>query len=333
MKKFIRSGWLGGFLVCSTFLTLNAQFAPPAGQPGSTAIAADSSVFVGWATDVSIERGLRDVAQPDSGLVSFGVPVDALGAPDNVVVSLGDGGTATLTFAQPITDGPGPDFAVFENSFSDTFLELAFVEVSSNGVDFVRFPAISLTQTETPVGGFGAVDATQLHNLAGKYRGGFGVPFDLNELPPSNGFDPTAVTHVRLIDCIGTLDPDLGTMDSEGNPINEIYPSNFPSGGFDLDAVGVIHLVTSTEEPAVAEELRIFPNPVRSGGMVRVENAGDQVTARLTSVEGKIWELKIEKGALQLPQVPAGAYGLLLKKGAPIRPENQKPPQTLLVIF
>ncbi len=34
---------------------------------------------------------------------------------------------------------------MFENGFADAFLELAFVEVSSNGIDFARFPAVSLT--------------------------------------------------------------------------------------------------------------------------------------------------------------------------------------------
>ena len=36
---------------------------------------------------------------------------------------VGDGGSAILTFDTPIANGPGFDFAVFENGFSDTFLE------------------------------------------------------------------------------------------------------------------------------------------------------------------------------------------------------------------
>ena len=64
-------------------------------------------------------------------------------------VSLGDGGTVVLTFPQPIGDVPGPDFAVFENGFkafdNSFFLELAHVEVSSDGVNFYRFPSSSLT--------------------------------------------------------------------------------------------------------------------------------------------------------------------------------------------
>ena len=41
------------------------------------------------------------------------------------VVSLGEGGTITLRFEPPISDGDGDDFAVFENSVVEGFLELA----------------------------------------------------------------------------------------------------------------------------------------------------------------------------------------------------------------
>ena len=77
----------------------------------------------------------------DSVIVDFGEPEDATGmAGDGRVVSLGDGGVAILTFDTPLSDGPGPDFAVFENAFLETFLELAFVEVSSDDVNYFRFP-------------------------------------------------------------------------------------------------------------------------------------------------------------------------------------------------
>jgi len=55
--------------------------------------------------------------------------------PDGYIVSLGDSGVADVTFAGAIYNGPGADFAVFENGFlnatndSLAFLELAFVEV------------------------------------------------------------------------------------------------------------------------------------------------------------------------------------------------------------
>ena len=90
------------------------------------------------------------------------VEVNCAAIPSSGVVSLGDGGYGILTFDEPIDNGLGWDFAVFENSFSDDFLELAFVEVSSDGINFFRFPATSLTQDIVQVGGFGNIDANEL---------------------------------------------------------------------------------------------------------------------------------------------------------------------------
>src|SRR3954467_173127 len=140
------------FFLLTVQLTV-AQFAPPAGQPGSTAVRKDSSAFVAWATGSIIIRGYQDISNPSSGYATVGDSSSAIGKADGVnVVSLGDGGAAILTFKLPITNGPGNDFAVFENGFSDTFLELAFVEVSSDGVHYFRFPAVSNTQDTLQMG-------------------------------------------------------------------------------------------------------------------------------------------------------------------------------------
>src|SRR5690606_10126887 len=112
----------------------------------------------------------------------------ALGAPDGFTVSLGDGGIAVVRFAQPVANGPGPDFAIFENGFPDVsdpegaFLELGFVEVSSDGVHYTRFPATSLTQDtfqHSSIAGSMYMNARLLNNLAGKYIANWGTPFDL----------------------------------------------------------------------------------------------------------------------------------------------------------
>ena len=251
-------------------MPMSAQFAPPAGQIGTTAIHKDSSVIVAWATGIEVERGLIHIANPSvahegSNYATFGEPENALGqASGNAmdVVSLGDGGMATLSFANPIYNGDGPDFCVFENSFSDTYLELAFVEVSSDGQRFVRFPSISRTQTTTQIDGFGSLDATKIHNLAGKYRQGFGTPFDLEDLIDSSDIDLNHITHIRIIDVVGSIDPNYARYDSEGNSINDLFPTPFNSGGFDLDAVGVIH---ERNELIIDDNpfnsVSVYPNP------------------------------------------------------------------------
>ena len=177
---------------------------------------------------------------------------------------LGDGGFVTSYFTVPLANGPGWDFAVFENSFDDTFLELAFVEVSSNGVDFVRFPATSLTSSEEQIPTFGVLDATKINNLAGKYRGGFGVPFDLEELKSSGMVDVNRVVAVRVVDVVGCITLPFVSFDAGGNVINDPWPTPFETGGFDLDAIGVINNQDNTavtELPACP--VRLFPVPAK----------------------------------------------------------------------
>lgn len=241
---------------------LNAQFAGPVGSATTTAISKDSSVFVAWATGSKITRGLQDISNPSLGYASVGDSLSALGkAGLNGVLSLGDGGAVVLTFAVPIINGVGADFVIFENSFSDQFLELAFVEVSSDGQRFVRFPAVCNLPTDSQFGAFSLLgDAAQINNLAGKYRGGYGVPFDLAELSDSVGLDLQNITHVRIIDVVGALDSNYASYDSRGQKINDPWPTPFESSGFDLDAVGVIH-----QQPLGIDEsdnhISIYPNP------------------------------------------------------------------------
>ncbi len=240
-----------------------SQFAPPAGQEGSTAIAADSSLIKSWTNQVEIIRGYQNIADTAAGFASYGSPNDATGAADNKVVSLGDGGIAIYTLDEPINNVSGHDFAVFENSFSDEFLELAFVEVSSDGETYVRFPAISNTPTETQVGGFGVVDATKIHNLAGKYRALFGTPFDLSDLKDSTNVDINHITHIKIIDAIGTINPEYATYDSNGNIVNDPYPTPFYSSGYDLDALAILNpsSIDNIEEVTTIN-VSIKPNPV-----------------------------------------------------------------------
>ena len=268
-------------LVHGIVITCFAQFAPPAGQTGSTAIHKESSLFVGWATGCSVVRGLRDISIPDSGYAEVGDSTMALGKSGSGVVSLGDGGWALLTFAGPITNGAAWDFAVFENSFSDDFLELAFVEVSSDGINFFRFPATSLIQDSIQVDGFGPTDATKINNLAGKYRAQYGTPFDLEELKDEQGLDVNSITHIKIIDVVGSINDAYATYDQYGNKVNDPFPTPFPSGGFDLDAVGVIHQLEETsvyESFAEQIQVEVFPNPIQSNSIVRFNSASTSPT-------------------------------------------------------
>ena len=211
---------------------LAGPYAPAAGQIGSTAIAHDDTAIIGWAIGYENYQPGSDVDP------AFQVPDNAIGKAEGTTsdaVTLGRNGQITLSFSAPIRNGFGSDFAVFENSFSDTFLELAYVEVSSDGSNFFRFENDSLTSS--PVGAFGEVDPTNVHNLAGKYRRGQGTPFDLDQL---HGISPllntAAVTHVRVVDVVG----DGSALDTSGDVIYDPSPT-VGSAGFDLDGVGVLN--------------------------------------------------------------------------------------------
>lgn len=233
---------------------------------GSDAIAASDPRIVGWAVEaVALQRGPEEIDDPLSPLASYGSEASALGPSDvlgNVdqpepgttapkpAVSLGDGGSITLRLNPPIRDASGPDFAVFENGISfnggsQFFMELAFVEASSDGIQFARFPAFSETPVTSQIGSFAAIDPTDVHNLAGKYMAGYGTPFDLAELADRPGLDLQSVTHLRIVDVVGSLDPRYARHDSLGRVVNDPWPTFLTTSGFDLDAIAVLHQVAT----------------------------------------------------------------------------------------
>ena len=289
-----------------------AQFAPPAGQEGTTAMHCDSSAFVAWATDCVVERGPMRIDKPENGLASYGVDADGVGKPDGqALVSLGDGGNAVLTFDSPICNGPGPDFAVFENPLENAqqpgyfFLELGFVDVSSDGVNYVRFPAISNIPTETQVGSFGCVEPQLVHNLAGKYAPLYGTPFDLDELPDDALLDKNKITHVRIVDVVGTIDPEYATYDSEGHIVNDPWPTPFNSSGFDLDAVGVIHdLAHYGVSDNATSTLLVYPNPVQDVLSVQAERVRAITVFSLTGQQ----VLEAESDHVDVSFLTSGVY-------------------------
>jgi hypothetical protein len=296
------------FSLSAIFLSLTPAWAGP--YAADFVPAADPR-FTLWASAAEIVRGLSDIAYSgeDPFFPTFGNETSATGPANAItgdngdpfpVVSLGDGGSATLTFETPFSDVPGPDFAVFENSFNSVFLELAHVEVSSDGVNFFRFPSISLTQTTTQIPGYGTLDASNLFNLAGRAPGGSGTPFDLAQLRHHHpALDVNRVTHVRVVDVVGSLNPAHRTLDSLGNPINDPYPTDHEFGGFDLDAVGAFspmltsypawvasrNLSGNDALPAADPDRDGIPNLIlylTGNGVMTVEHSPTQTTLRFS---------------------------------------------------
>jgi hypothetical protein len=287
------------FLISSS--SVLAQFSPPAGTIGSTAIHKDSSVFVDWAKTCVLKRGFKNISKTDSGFASVGNELSALDkAGDANFVSLGDGGSAILSFSSPVYNGLGYDFAVFENSFDGLFLELAHVEVSSDGQNFYRFKSTSNTDTSSQVNSFGLLDATKINNLAGKYKANYGTPFDLDELSGISGLDIMNITHIKIIDVVGSINPLYCSRDGLGRPINDPWPTEFGSGGFDLDGVGIIYSIGNSINEEIKNQISIYPTNLHKYRTIHVtENLIEEII--ITDITGKSTPCSVENKEIKLP--------------------------------
>jgi hypothetical protein len=200
----------------------------------------NSPDIVAWAT------GWEDYSVGTEVDAQWKTPGKALGPAAGTpydIVCLGRGGSITMTFEHGIRNGDGWDFAVFENAFNDTFLELGWVEVSTDGICFVRFDNVSLTKDDSC--GNESIDYTEIHGLAGKYKQGLGTPFDLSDIAyktevTSGQVNLNRIYYVRVVDIVGdgTYMENRPPGWGENGPIYDPYPT-YGSAGFDLDAIGV----------------------------------------------------------------------------------------------
>jgi hypothetical protein len=164
-------------------------------------------------------------------------PHNVLGLPDTAarpsvpsvmpehILSLGIGGEIVLRFDRTvITDGPGPDFTVFENAFYYTigereriYAEPGEVSVSCDGVNFVAFPFDTLT-----LEGCAGMTPTRGDRDPSDPTVSGGDSFDLAEL----GIDSVRWVRIRDVTWI--------PKNNRDHPFWEATLS-----GFDLDAVVV----------------------------------------------------------------------------------------------
>ena len=230
-------------------------------HPIDAAIPSNSPLFTEWADQIDASRTFF---APRGSTTISPTGVNSLGDLDATQISAGDPvGYLTVTFPKGVRNGVGADFAVFENGFAygspnGLFAELAYVEVSSNGVDFARFPSISTNVAPvTGSGAFAGFDMSNVYNLAGKHAGGFGTPFNLDDLladplVADGTVNLASIQYVKLVDIPGNG----SYLDSLGNPILDNWLTT-GSGGFDFrlpvgQGVGVLHAVPEPASLALA---------------------------------------------------------------------------------
>jgi hypothetical protein len=245
-------------------------------------------IFRGWATgfknylpsDDTWTGGWDDANRALGPATGNNCDIVSLGDLDGEGIADGcEPGQITLLFGDPsnpedqnhIRDVAGYDFVVFENAFLSNYntgggsvsgemlAELGYVEVSSNGIDFARFAAVSLTPEE--VGRYGTIEISNIFNLSGKHPNAYGIctgtGFDLSGLANhplvvDNTVDINNISYVRIVDIPGSgdfSDAAVKHIDPNTWPNWNRYDANHPvydawftwgSGGLDLEAIGVL---------------------------------------------------------------------------------------------
>ena len=252
-------------------------------SPGDV-LAVINPIFKEWATEIidyhqapGVDFRWRDPNKALGPATGDDMDIFSLGDLSREQVKTGEKqGWITLGFSKPFDDVNGYDFAVFENGFfsdsntaagsvkGELLAELAFVEVSSDGENFIRFPSVSLT--EKPGELFSTIQPDKVHNLAGKHANAYniciGTPFDLQELAfmpevKSGLIDINDIKYIRIVDIPGTgdyYDEAVRFIDPNTDPNWAPYTNNhpifdewntsllplYPSSGFDLEAVGIL---------------------------------------------------------------------------------------------
>ena len=240
-------------------------YVPAAGFPGATAIAASSASFFEWASGYTIQRGLVEIDQPSGGFATYGGTNGgvATGSPNAAPIgpapwpptsqygiALGQGGTITLTFPDPITNGPartsqclGMASRVAAPLRSSSRPSWRSVRTASTSFPFRPFrlrkrprksktSANSIRQTfttwpaRTPPAGERRLTSTKL--------AGVSPLLNVNH-----------ITALRLVDCVDDINPAYASYDSLGNVINAPWPALSSAGGegFILEGVGVVNAV------------------------------------------------------------------------------------------
>ena len=116
-----------------------------------------------------------------------------------------------------------------------------------------------------------------------------------------------------MVDVVGSIDPAYGSYDSQGTIINDPYSTPYATGGFDLDAIGVIH----EQGASLAENqltIRTYPNPFSD--RLAIQSTGAfEVT--LTDAQGRVVleASGTDKIEVSTSDLPSGSYFITLRSG------------------
>jgi hypothetical protein len=127
----------------------------------------------------------------------------------------------------------------------------------------------------------------------------------LNEFAALSSVNINAITHIRIVDVVGSMDNNFAKRDSRGVKINDPWPTPFGSSGFDLDAVGVIHQFASDGLSDVKRETPFqFQNPINTQQdlLVRLDKSINSGVIRISQLNGiVVSETEVNDGECEHP--------------------------------
>jgi hypothetical protein len=104
--------------------------------------------------------------------------------------------------------------------------------------------------------------------------------------------------------------------DQAGKKINDPYPTNFPTGGFDLDAVAAMHMyATGIATNNVNKGIGFYPNPASENITVHTAQNSSEQQIRIVSVTGtEMMRVNTtgQETEVSTTQLPAGFYQVMV---------------------
>jgi hypothetical protein len=115
-----------------------------------------------------------------------------------------------------------------------------------------------------------------------------------------------------VVDVVGSLQSPYTQLDAAGNKINDPWPTPFPSSGFDLDALGIIHQNTTITYSSTAENLsfNLYPNPAKKNDAIFIEGTACLTAGsiKVTDISGKVHIQELFHSSTQLSGLNTGLY-------------------------
>jgi hypothetical protein len=116
-----------------------------------------------------------------------------------------------------------------------------------------------------------------------------------------------------VIDVVGSIQNQYCSRDANNNKINDPWPTGWGNGGFDLDAVGVIHQQTVGIDELELRTISVYPNPATD--VLYINLSSSIYSIAVTNVIGEIvlkLENKSNTTSLSLSELKQGIYSLLV---------------------